>query len=91
MIWRREKASSWRVEAGSSFGGLSDLLELDPELAPLGTDAQPQVRVAEDRSEQIVEIVRNATGELSHGLYFLRMVELLLEYRPVVLGPSPLQ
>src|SRR5205823_9201639 len=41
--------------------------------------AQQQLRVAEDGRQQVVEVMRNAAGELAHGLHLLRLAELLLE------------
>jgi len=40
---------------------------------------QEELGVTHDDGQQIVEIVRNATGELPDGLHFLRLRELGLE------------
>ncbi len=47
--------------------------------------------MAQNRSEQIVEIVRDTAGELTYNLHLLRLTELLgkflpLLFRPLVLG-----
>jgi len=35
--------------------------------------------IAQDHRQQIVEIVRHAAGELTHGLHLLRMAQFLIE------------
>ena len=40
---------------------------------------EQQVRIADDRLQHVVEVVRDAAGELADGLHLLRLGELLLE------------
>jgi hypothetical protein len=41
--------------------------------------ALEQLEIAEHRRQQVVEVVRNAAGELSHRLHLLRLSQLLFE------------
>ena len=42
-----------------------------------------QAGVALDDGEQVVEVVRDARGELADGLHLLRLPELVLEMQPL--------
>ena len=90
---RRAKASSRctsvaaRLVAWSAFSTRRCERESSPEPAP------QQVEIAHDGRQQIVEVVRDAAGELADGLQLLRFVKLgqrlLALARPV--GDEPLQ
>ena len=43
------------------------------QAAPLGRVAQRHLAVAEDRAEDVVEVVRDAAGERAHRLEALRV------------------
>ena len=49
-------------------------------LVRLGAD---EVDIRHDRGQQIVEIVREAAGQLTHGLHFLRLTELRFHLAPL--------
>ncbi len=66
-------------EPGRPLRRLADLFHIAAHRVPGRQVAQQQLRVAEDRREQVVEVVRDAAGELAHRLHFLRLAELLLE------------
>ena len=58
------------------------VLDLFDVLAPLVLGrgrVQQQLGAAEDGREEVVEVVRDATGELAHGLHLLGLAELLFE------------
>jgi len=40
---------------------------------------EQQIGIANDRSEYVVEVVRHASGELSDGLHFMALREVLLQ------------
>ena len=89
-VWRREKASSWRVSFSPRAGGGADRLH---RLLVLGLlePALQDLRVAGDDHQQIVEVVRDAAGELAERLHLLRLGELLArlferDLRLVLLG-----
>ena len=68
--------------SGATVGGT-----LDPHKAGVGTvteatSAHFQLAVPDYRSQYVVEIMRNAAGELSHGLRLLGLKRLPLEYLP---------
>ena len=48
---------------------------VDQALLAIAADAPPleQIETADDRSEQIVEIVRDAAGQLAHRLHLLAL------------------
>ena len=48
-----------------------------------GERVDDEVREAEDRGQQIVEVVGDAAGELADGLHFLRLTELRFEGLPL--------
>jgi hypothetical protein len=58
--------------------GRADLRRLDAHRVLCLEVAQHQVRVADDHGEEVVEIVRDASGELSDGVHLLRVAELRL-------------
>ena len=70
-------------ERGGAVGGAADLLEVAAQqrVAVAGA-GEREVGVAADRGEQVVEVVRDAAGELADGLHLLRLPELVLEPVP---------
>ncbi len=78
MSWRRLNASNWRVSAGGALGGLGDLLRGTRRRFIKFGRAEERC-VAVDDGENVVEVVRDAAGELADGLHFLRLAELLLQ------------
>ena len=55
---------------------LHDVLEGRIGRAMVG---EQQVRIADDRGEHIVEVMRNAAGQLADGVHLLRLREILLQ------------
>ena len=80
--WRRLKARSWWVseEAGPAAG--ADFFYLVGDFAFHSLLRQEQIAVAENRGEKIIEIVRNATGQLSERFHPLRAAGLRLQLAP---------
>ena len=73
-------------EVGGPFGRAEDLLHVGAKGIVRRQLHQEQVAVADDRRQDIVEVVGDAAGELAHGLHFLRLAQLcfeLLERRDV--------
>ena len=75
---RRLNASSWRTSSAPRVGGLRELLEVAP-LPLVGGRLEREVRVVEDHREQVVEVVRDAAGELADALEPAGLLELRLE------------
>ena len=75
--WRREKVSSWRVSASPRAAAARS-----PRAARtffgLLKRAQHGLGVAVDDHQQVVEIVRDAAGELAERFHLLRLRQLLL-------------
>jgi hypothetical protein len=65
--------TSERRRAGRSLADLDDVVA--PRVVGVG-GVEEQLDVAVDRREQVVEVVRDPAGELSHGLHLLRLAEL---------------
>src|SRR6185369_15753304 len=65
-------------ERGGALAGASDLFHV---LAQLHVERarREEVAVAEDRRQDVVEVVRDAAREAPDGLHLLRLAELLLE------------
>ena len=72
------KSEQLAREAGGALGGLLDLVGGGERLRIERRQAE-QRGVAEDDGEDVVEIVRDAAGELADGLHFLRLAELFFE------------
>ena len=70
--WRRPKASRWLVRVGGAVGGLDDRVEIAARFSSLRSAAQ-QVGRAADHGHQIVEVVRDAAGQLAERLQLLRL------------------
>ena len=67
----------------------ADLPELGPEALVVSELRLHQLRVAENRGEEIVEVVRDTAGEAADPLHFLRLDELFFE--PALLGRGAAQ
>ena len=75
------------AELGGPAGGVLDLPQVVAARG-LGRHLQQrQVGVAEDRREQVVEIVRDAAREHAEALQLLRLLHLRLELAPLLLRP----
>ncbi len=69
-------------EVARTLGRGADLVEA---LADVGRDVLVlggEVGLHHDHGENIVEVVRDAAGELADGLHFLRLAQLLLDLAP---------
>ena len=77
-ICRRAKARSWRVSAAACWPDLADLRQRRPRRALGRQRALGDVGEAEDRGEEVVEVVGDAGGELADRLHLLRLSQLLL-------------
>ena len=76
----RLKASSWRVSPCARCAAFSISLHVVDEIGvALAQTIEHEVRVAGDRREQVVEVVRDAAGEPADRLHLLRLPELVLE------------
>ena len=66
-------------QRGGALAGLEDVAGVDAQRVGLVQPRDDQLRVAVDHRQQVVEVVRDATGELADGLHLLRLDQLLLE------------
>ncbi len=67
------------------LGGLDDLLDVGADLRALPQLLEDHVRIARDAGEQVVEVVGHATSELTDRLHLLRLPQLLLQPRALLL------
>ena len=65
-------------EFTAAFRRPESIVEVFPSLGIAAHALLQQLQIAHDDGEQVVEIVRDAAGELAHGLHLLRLAELLL-------------
>ena len=63
----------------AAFRRPESIVEVFPSLGVAAHALLQQLQIAHDDGEQVVEIVRDAAGELAHGLHLLRLAELLLD------------
>ena len=77
--WRREKASNCRVSFSPRAGGGADRLDR-LHLLRLAQPPLQDLRVARHDHQQVVEVVRDAAGELADRLHLLRLGELLARF-----------
>ena len=77
--WRREKTSSLCVKHGAAPGRIEGVGRpaMQPRLAFLGMALQ-HLKIAEHGGQQIVEVVRDAAGELADRFELLRLPQLRL-------------
>ena len=66
-----------------ALGGVQDLIHLRRHRR-IGLDAvRHQLRIAADRGQQVVEVVRDAAGEPADRLHLLRLAQLVLELHTI--------
>ena len=70
-------------QAGGAFGGEVDRLGGIEQLGRQVGPGQQHARVALDHREHVVEIVRDAGGQLADGLHLLRLAQLGFQVQPV--------
>ncbi len=68
-------------EAGRPLAGLLDLEEILPRSDRRRQPFQHQLAEPENRRQHVVEVVRDAAGELADRLQLLRLAQLFLEQR----------
>ncbi len=66
-------------QTGGAVGVLLDLHDVAEGRIGRPVIGEQQVRIADDRGQHIVEIMRDAAGELADRLHFLRLREILLQ------------
>ncbi len=64
---------------GGAFGGAGDFLSGTAKFGVGRHALEQEFRVAGDHHQQVIEVVRDASGETADGFHFLRLAELLLE------------
>ena len=93
--WRREKASRRWVSAAARC---APRMALSTERAsrsessapPVGERALHRLQIADDDGQQVVEVVRDAAGQLADRLHLLRLRKLLLRALQRLLRLAPL-
>ena len=83
--WRRAKASSWPVRLGAALAPRAARCAAARGAArcPRSSRCQ-QLEVAADDLQQVVEVVRDAAGELADRLHLLRLAQRCLGLQPPV-------
>jgi hypothetical protein len=81
-ICRPAECQQLARQGGSALAGRTDFFEVVPDGSVSGDFVEDQVGVAEDRGQQIVEVVSDASGQLTDRLHFLRVAQLFLEAPP---------
>src|ERR1044072_50858 len=66
-------------EDGGAAGGTSNFADVTGDLAFHANLVEKQIAVAQDRGEEIIEVVRHSAGELAERLHVWRPNELLLQ------------
>ena len=74
--WRRAKASMRLVSVAPRSAPGSRRRPAPCSRSPVGQALQHEVEIAEDRHQHVVEIVRDAAGELAEALELLHLVHL---------------
>ena len=59
-------------ERGAALGAVDGAVEQSAELRIVGQTLAQQVEVAEDRGQQVVEVVREPAGQLADAFHLLR-------------------
>ena len=85
VCWR-EKARSWRTRLAARLAFCLICMMSAKDGSPGAVAQQQQVAEADHRRQQIVEVVRDAAGELAHRLEPQGLGELGLEAAAVGLG-----
>ena len=79
--WRRANASSWAVRTAAFSAAWTIALAKRLRRSSARPGAAEDVGRALDHSQQIVEIVGDAAGQLAERLHLLALAELLLRLR----------
>ena len=74
--WRREKASSWRIRCRAAQAGFQRQVDQFLGGGPQLGQIMQQVEIADHDRQQVIEVVRQAAGQLADRLHALRMLEL---------------
>ena len=82
----REELARQRGCARSAALAISSMSVCDPGSPVADARSSSELAVAEDHGQQVVEVVRDAAGELADGLHLLRLAELALEADALLLG-----
>ena len=77
--WTPGCASTTRSKRGSAVGGLLHLQDALPHRGGIPQAVQQELGMAFHDHEQVVEIVRHASGQFAHGLHLLRLTQLVGE------------
>ncbi len=77
-------------EGGAAPGGTADLLDVGTVLVGERRVLEQELRVAVDRREEVVEVVRHAAGEPADGLHLPPLAARLLGLAKRLLGGVPL-
>jgi hypothetical protein len=76
-------------EAGAALAGFPDLFRIVPQRIFRTQFPGEQRAVAVNHRQQVIEIVRDSTGQAADTFQFLGLPELSLEFRALVLGALP--
>ena len=85
------KGQQPRREFGAPYSGVQRAFEISPVGGVGGGALQHNIQAADDRGEQVVEVVGDAAGQLAHRLHLLRLLQplLLLPPQPHVAQDQP--
>ena len=78
-VWRREKASSWRTRPAARLAFCLICMMSWKDGSVGAVVGEQQVGIADDRGQDVVEVVRDAAGELADRLHLLALDEVLLQ------------
>ena len=81
--WRRLNASICLREVGGAHRGARDLFGVGAALVLRIERVQHDLGVADDRRQQVVEIVRDAAGQAADRFHLLRVAQLFFEHQPL--------
>ena len=70
-------------EVGGTHGGAGDLFGIGAPLVFRIERVQHDLGVADDRGQQVVEVVRDAAGQAADRFHLLRVAQLLFEQQPL--------
>ena len=89
-VCRRAKASSRWVSAAARAAAPCAAVDVALEIAEpaLRQPRLQQLQAADDPGQQVVEVVRDAAGELADGLHLLRLEQLLARLPPAASAAS---
>ena len=75
----RLNAMSWLGEGGGAAGGFADFDDVPGGFGFCAKRVKSEIAVSENGGEEIIEIVRDSTGELAERFHFLRAQNLILQ------------